>query len=206
MAMDEDRESEAPAGQAAPGGAGFHPRPEAPDPLALFEILARENADALTAFLRASLHDPAAADDVFQETLIVAWRRIRDYDRARPFGAWLRGIARRLVLARARRSAREVPVSSERVLDYLDQRLAQIERQPGDTLDEKLAALRDCLGRLEPMYREPLDLHYDQCRTTEWIAEKLATTKDAVQKRLQRARLQLAECLERKAVLTPTDG
>lgn len=176
------------------------------EPLALFEILAREHADALTAFLRASLCDPAAVDDLFQETLLVAWRKIGAYDRTRPFGAWLRGIARRLVLAHVRKASREVPLSSERVLEYLDQRLAQVERQPGDTLDEKIAALRDCLGRLEPMYREPLDLHYAQRRTTEWIAEKMATTKDAIQKRLQRARLQLADCLERKAVLTPTDG
>jgi RNA polymerase sigma-70 factor len=180
--------------------------PAAPpvDPLALFEILARENADALTAFLRAAVEDPAAADDLFQETMLVAWRRIGEYDRTRPFGAWLRGIAKRLVLAHARKAAREVPLSSERVLDYLDQRLAQVERQPGDTLDEKIVALRDCIERLAPMYREPLDLHYGQSRTTDWIAEKLATTKDAVQKRLQRARVQLAECLEHKAVLTRT--
>jgi RNA polymerase sigma factor (sigma-70 family) len=203
MAMDEDRDDK-------PGGAGIHPRPDVPvppvEPLALFEILARENADALTAFLRASLYDAAAVDDLFQETLLIAWRKIGEYDRTRPFGAWLRGIARRLVLAHAHQSAREIPVSSERVLDYLDQRLEQVECQPGDTLDEKIAALRDCLARLEPMYREPLDLHYDQRRTTEWIAEKLETTKDAIQKRLQRARLQLADCLERRAVLTPTDG
>ncbi len=209
MAMDGARNDrrEAPADQPAPRGAGFHPRPDASvEPLALFEILARDNADGLTAFLRASLYDPAAVDDLFQETLLIAWRKIGEYDRTRPFGAWLRGIARRLVFAHARKAAREIPLSSERVLDYLDRRLAQVERQPGDTLDEKLAALRDCLGRLEPMYREPLDLHYARRRTTGWIAEKLATTKDAVQKRLQRARLQLADCLERRAVLTPTDG
>jgi len=44
-------------------------------------------------------------------------------------------------------------------------------------------------------------MHYRHSRTTEWIADKLATTKDAVQKRLQRARIQLAQCLESKGVL-----
>ena len=176
------------------------------EPLALFEILVRENADALTAFLRAVVDDPIAVDDLFQEAMLIAWRRIGEYDRTRPFGAWLRGIAKRLVLAHARTAAREVPLSSECALDYLDERLAQVERQPGDTLHEKIAALRDCVERLAPMYREPLDLHYSECRTTEWIAEKLVTTKDAVQKRLQRARLQLAECLEHKAVLSRMDG
>jgi RNA polymerase sigma-70 factor (ECF subfamily) len=175
------------------------------EPLALFEILVRENADSLTAFLRASIDDGAAVDDLFQETMLIAWRKIGEYDRTRPFGAWLRGIAKRLVLAHYRKGAREVALSGERVLEYLDQRMAQVDRQPGDTLDERVAALRDCIEHLAPMYREPIELHYRHRRTTEWIADHLATTRDAVQKRLQRARVQLAECLERKAVLTRLD-
>lgn len=176
------------------------------DSLALFEILVRENADSLTAFLRSSVRDEASADDLFQETMLIAWRKIGEYDRNRPFGAWLRGIAKRLVLAHWRKSARVMPLSNERVLDYLDRRVAQVDRQPGDTLDEKIAALRECIERLTPLYREPIELHYRQRGTTEWIAAQLATTKDAVQKRLQRARVQLAECLERKAVLAPMDN
>jgi len=175
------------------------------EPLALFEILVRENADSLTAFLRASIDDGAAVDDLFQETMLIAWRKIGEYDRSRPFGAWLRGIAKRLVLAHYRKGAREVALSGERVLEYLDQRMSQVDRKPGDTLDEKVAALRDCIERLAPMYREPIELHYRHRRTTEWIADHLATTRDAVQKRLQRARVHLAECLERKAVLTRLD-
>lgn len=171
------------------------------EPLGLFEILVRENADSLTAFLRASVYDEAAADDLFQETMLVAWRKIGEYDRSRPFGAWLRGIAKRLVLAHYRKSARQAPLADERVLEYLDRRMAQVDQQPGDTLNEKIAALRDCISRLEPLYQEPIDLHYHHRRTTEWIAGQLATTRDAVQKRLQRARMQLAQCLERKGVL-----
>jgi RNA polymerase sigma-70 factor (ECF subfamily) len=177
-------------------------QPQRPvEPLALFEILVRENADSLTAFLRASVDDMAAADDLFQETMLIAWRKIGEYDRSRPFGAWLRGIAKRLVLAHYRKSAREVALTSEQVLDYLDQRMAQVDRQPGDTLDEKIAALKDCIERLEPLYQEPIELHYRHRRTTEWIANHLTTTKDAVQKQLQRARMQLAECLQRRGVL-----
>jgi len=174
------------------------------EPLALFEILVRENADSLTAFLRASVEDLTAADDLFQETMLVAWRKIGEYDRTRPFGAWLRGIARKVVLAHYRKVARETPVSPELILDCMDRHMTQIDRQPGDTFDEKIAALRDCIERLEPIYQEPLELHYRQCKTTDWIAQHLAITQDAIQKRLQRARQQLAECLERKAVFATT--
>jgi len=37
--------------------------------------------------------DQTAADDIWQETMLVAWRRFDDDDTTRPFGAWLRGIA-----------------------------------------------------------------------------------------------------------------
>ena len=190
---------------AFPDDAAAAGRNEPPvEPLALFEILMRENSGALIAFLRASVEDRAAAEDLFQETMLVAWRKIGTYDRTRPFGAWLRGIAKILVLAHYRSAVREVPLSGEQ-LDHLDQQMTHIERQPGDTFDEKIAALRDCVARLEPEYRQTIEMHYQQEKTTDWIAAQLATTREAIQKRLQRARQQLAECLQRKAVLSPVD-
>ena len=63
-----------------------------------FEILARENSRMLTAYLRTVVADEAVIDDLFQEAMIVAWRRLQ-CDLSRPFGPWLRGIASRLVLA-----------------------------------------------------------------------------------------------------------
>ena len=173
--------------------------------VALFEVLVRENADSLTAFLRAATDDQAAVDDLFQETMLVAWRRIGEYDRTRPFGAWLRGIARRLVLAYYRTAARSIPFSSEQVLHLIDRRMAQIDQQPGDTFDEKIVALKDCITRLGPLYHEPICLHYDQLKTAEWIAHRFSTSREAIQKRLQRARVQLAECLQRKGVLSAMD-
>ena len=68
-----------------------------PDAADVFAILVREHGERLMAFLRASV--PASSvDDIFQDTVLVAWRRLPDYDRTRPFGAWMRGIARNLVL------------------------------------------------------------------------------------------------------------
>jgi len=178
---------------------------QAIEPVELFEILVRENADSLTTFLRASVQDHAAADDLFQEAMLVAWRRIKDYDRKRPFGAWLRGIAKRLVLAYYRESAQSAIAVNEHALDYLDERVSQIEHQPGDTLEQKIAAMRECIEALAAKYRQTVELHYQENKSTDWIAAHLVTSRDAIQKRLQRARRQLADCLERKAVLVAVD-
>ena len=42
------------------------------EPKDLYEILVREHAEILSVYLRGAVRDPALADDLFQETLIVA--------------------------------------------------------------------------------------------------------------------------------------
>lgn len=61
-----------------------------------------------TAFL--ILHDHAAAEDVAQEALVAAIRRLASFDRRRPFAPWLGAIVanRAIDLIRARSSRREV--------------------------------------------------------------------------------------------------
>ncbi|MFO0902073.1 MAG: sigma-70 family RNA polymerase sigma factor [Pirellulales bacterium] len=170
----------------------------------VFEILAREHADSLMAYLRAVVEDAAAADDLFQETLVVAWRRIDDFDRRRPFGPWLRGIAAKLVLAWRRQQAGQDRLCDAQTLEHLDQRLSQVQRLTGDTLDEKLAALADCLTGMPDSFREAIQLRYqDEVRPQE-LANRLQVSAEALKKRLQRARAMLLECIQAK--LTAAGG
>ena len=102
----------------------------------------------LTAFVEASVADPGAVDDIWQETMLTAWQRWDDYDRSRPFGAWLRGIAKKNILAWSRRrKAASLSVDSQS-LDYLDGMFARVNRLEGDTFAEKLDALRACIQEL----------------------------------------------------------
>ncbi len=39
-----------------------------------FEIIARENSRMLTAYLRTLVDDESVVDDLFQESMLVAWR------------------------------------------------------------------------------------------------------------------------------------
>ena len=55
-------------------------------------------------------------DDIFQEVLVVAWRRLPEYDRKRSFGPWLRGIARNLVMEHHRKGAAALASLDEAVL------------------------------------------------------------------------------------------
>lgn len=168
------------------------------DPEQIFEILIRENADMLLAYLRSVVRDEHAVDDLFQESMLVAWRKIEQYDRERPFGAWLRGIARNLALAYFRDRERQDQPLDEASLEWLETRFAQVHALSGDTLGEKLSALRDCVQALPEEYRQPVQLRYAESLSVSEIGNTLKLATETLKKRLTRAKLRLADCLERK--------
>ena len=170
----------------------------APDSKHLFEILVREHAPMLMVYLRSGIRDPGAVDDLFQETMLTAWRTLDRFDRSRPFGPWLRGIAGKLVLAHRRKAADAHLLCNEDVLEHLDHRLSALESQPGDTFDEKLAVLQKCIEALPERYREVVRLRYRLDLSGEAIAERMHVAAEAVKKRLQRARVRLLDCFNRK--------
>lgn len=145
----------------------------------IFEILMRENAAMLRAFLRSSVRDANTVDDLFQETMLVAWRRLDDFDRDRSFGPWLRGIASKLVLAHFRKHASRETVLEQSALDWLEVRFAKIQKQSGDSFTEKLSALRDCVDWLPENYRQPIRMRYQLDMPLSEIGQSLSLAMEA---------------------------
>lgn len=172
------------------------PRVEARD---LFEILTREHIDSVRAFLLSSLRDSVTAEDLLQETFLVAWRILGRYDRKLPFGPWVRGIAGKLLLNHRRKLGRNrVHYCDDQVLGRIDEGFQQFSRLAGDTFDQKLDVLRDCLGRLTGQQRESIRLHYEHGLHCKEIATRLGVGFEAVKKHLQRGRATLERCLHSK--------
>lgn len=166
-----------------------------------FEILARENSRMLIVYLRSLVQDEAAIDDLFQETMVVAWRRLDECDLDRPFGPWLRGIASRLVMAHYRKKKTEPVLLKESVLSLLEERFETIAGRAGDTWDEKIAALHECLDALPDKHRGAVQARYIDELPANQAAERLQVSLEAFKKRIQRTRTMLADCLKRKGVM-----
>ncbi len=170
-----------------------------PDPSGrqVFEILVREHADMLAAFLRSLVWRHEVVDDLFQETMLVAWKRLDDYDRARPFGPWLRGIASNLVLAHRRKTANHGVLSCEpAVLEALEAEFNTLSSRPGDSFRGRAESLQDCLAKLPDKMREVIELAYARGMLLRQIALAVSAGEEAVKKRIQRARDLLAECFQ----------
>jgi RNA polymerase sigma-70 factor len=168
-------------------------------PRDLFEILMRDHIDSVRAFLLASLRDAVAAEDLLQETFLVAWRILDRYDRKLPFGPWVRGIAAKLVMNWRRKLGRSrVHYCDDDVLGRIDEGFRDFARLAGDTFDEKLDALRDCMAVLSGPQRESIKMHYEHGMHCKEIADRLGIGFEAVKKHLQRGRSMLQRCLSGK--------
>ena len=169
-----------------------------PTPRDLFEILVREHAAMLTDYLRAHARDPAVADDLFQETFLTAWRTFDRFDRTRPLGPWLRGIAgnklREARRADRRRVRRTTAAIDQRIGRDLE-RIAEHERRSDDPLRDRLAAVSACVEALPADARALIRGRYAEGRDAADLAARRGLTAAAVRKRLQRARDRLAACL-----------
>lgn len=167
-----------------------------------FEILVRENSRMLNVYLRSLVHDQAAVDDLFQEAMVVAWRRLGDCNLDRPFGPWLRGIASRLVLAHYRKLKAAPVLVDESILAVVDRHFQHINSLAGDTWDDKVSALRECIDALPEKQKNVISGRYFDGLSTADVAQQLQLTLEACKKRLQRGRTMLAKCLKAKGVLS----
>ncbi len=165
----------------------------------VFEILMHEHSDRLMAFAHAMCRDRSAAEDVFQETLLRAWKGLDGYDSARPFGAWLRGIARNTAHELFRKNLRTV---DDDVLNVIATQADHFDGAVGTEFRERMEILEQCIAALSGAYAETIDLTYRGGLSVDRIAVQVSSTTEAVKKRLQRGRAMIAECLARKGLLT----
>ena len=166
-----------------------------------FEILVRENASMLTAYLSSLLVDKNSMDDLFQEVMIVAWRRLDDCDLSKPFGLWLRGIASRLVMAEHRRRKLTPSLLSDDVRVAISEQFGKIDSKASDTWQDRSAVLRECIDALPDDRKKIILQRYLEDQSAQDVATKNDLTIEACKKRLQRARSRLVQCLQTRGLL-----
>jgi RNA polymerase sigma-70 factor (ECF subfamily) len=165
-----------------------------------FEILVREHADMLMAYLRSICDDDDLIDEAFQQTVIDTWQALESFDRTRPFAPWFRGIARNrlLVLLRTRGRLRKKLANFEQLVAA---RFERLEHGAADTFADRVAALRECLASLPEGQRAAIDMVYGREHDTHTAAHNLGIDWETLRKRVQRARQALADCLRTKGVI-----
>jgi RNA polymerase sigma-70 factor (ECF subfamily) len=167
-----------------------------PDKLQLYEILAREHEPMLMAYILSLVSDTALAEDIAQETFLIAYRKLSTLKKEDSFAAWLRGIARFEVLAALRRRESEIPCEPA-VLDAMEEVFHSFEQtRPAEQWEERFKLVEDCFNLLPEALHTVCRLHYFEDRKAREIAEQLAIGLGAVLKRLERARQAIRDCVQ----------
>jgi len=164
------------------------------DKTRVFLRLFLENQRRLYAYVLTLVPHRADADDVLQEVSFVLWEK---FDPERPpvdFAAWGCRIAYFKILELFKKNRRRVPFRQEML-----ERLSETILDQGDALqlDERRAALLNCLVRLSEKDRDLLTRRFAEGATTESTAAAVQRSVAAVYQSLSRVRHVLFECITR---------
>lgn len=170
------------------------------------EAFFRHNLDALYEFVHYRVGgNRALAEDVVQDTMVVALERLKAFDGRSTLHTWMCGIAKNKIRAYRRKRR---PVLVEDLLDEADPEidaiLSAIEREP---LPEWILEKQETqelvgatLASLPPDYREVLvDKYLDELTVNE-IATRRGQGAKAAESTLHRARLAFAKVFQLLAV------
>jgi RNA polymerase sigma-70 factor (ECF subfamily) len=168
------------------------------EPLHIFEILAKQHEPMLLAYIMSLISDRQLAEDIAQETLIVAYRSISTLKKPDSFGAWLRGIARLKVLTAIRKRGTEIPFEPA-VLEGVEDVFQALEQNGAtERWEERFQLVQDCFEKLPERLQQVCRLHYFEDKPTRDIAQVLHLALGAVLKRLERARDAIRDCVQKR--------
>ncbi|MCM2373013.1 sigma-70 family RNA polymerase sigma factor [Aporhodopirellula aestuarii] len=156
-----------------------------------------EHQARLYGYVYSLLGNHAQASDVVQETNLVLWRKIGEYDPEKPFGPWAFAIARLQVLSSIRDRGRErVLIDSE-----LAEQLCGVLEKEMNRLDDYRTPLRMCLARLDEENRALIHHRYFHDRSIADIAAAVGRSGGAVKVALSRARQKLFRCVSEQLMM-----
>ncbi|HEX5135933.1 MAG TPA: sigma-70 family RNA polymerase sigma factor [Planctomycetota bacterium] len=154
-----------------------------------FAALLRESAPALERLALRLVGDRHDAEDIAQDTVLKAWRKLPGFKGESRFRTWVCRILvhRALDFLRRRRPTEEVR-----------EHLPAVVRDPhAEAAAQELDhAIRRAIEELPPVQRATLLLRADQGLSYEEIAYVLGSTRNAVRMNLVAARKRLAERLQ----------
>lgn len=161
---------------------------------ASFTVLVQRHGPMVFSVARRLLHDPHAAEDVFQATFLILACKAQTIRRQDSLSSWLYGVAQRLA-ARVRQTGKRWQTDTRGGIHMPQDNpeTALTQRELATVLDEELKELSD-------RFQAPLVLCYLQEQTQDEAARQLGWSKATLRRRLERGRELLRARLVRRGV------
>jgi RNA polymerase sigma-70 factor (ECF subfamily) len=162
------------------------------EPPPIFTLIT-EHQRPIHAFILAMVPSGADADDILQDVNMVLMRKGDSFIPGSNFLAWACTVARYEVLNhyRDRKRARQVMVDEDFLICLADETAKRVEAQ-----DERIAALRGCVGQLTERSRQLLQRFYGDDLSLRAIADERSQSEAALRVTLHRIRMRLMACIQ----------
>lgn len=133
----------------------------------------------------------ADAEEVFQDTCLVLWKKFDSYDPNGSFYGWACRIAY-LEILQLRRKSQRLQTISENALALL----ADKAMESSDNLNARQSALEECLQRLKEDDRSLIEQRYHERRTPKEIAQIRSKSVYSIYRALARIHSALMNCVQ----------
>jgi RNA polymerase sigma-70 factor (ECF subfamily) len=167
---------------------------------ALAELIARYQ-NRLYRYLLRMVRQPAEAEDLFQQTWLRVVDKIRSFDPARNFDAWLFTLARNLAIDHLRRihpQSLDERVDDDPSAETAGDRLPSADKLPFDyaLAAERRSRIAGVMETMPLIYREVLALRFEEEMKIEEIAQVAGIPLSTAKTRLRRSLEHLRNLLE----------
>jgi RNA polymerase sigma-70 factor, ECF subfamily len=153
-----------------------------------------ENERHLYAFIVCILPSLADADDILQETSLILWKKIHEFQMGTDFLAWACRIAQFRVLQFYEKQGRSRVRFDAQALEAV----AAEAIDQGPLQEARHQALARCLESLKQRDRDLLQRRYSDGSSPRQIAVQVGRSIDAVYKALSRIHDSLMQCIQQK--------
>ncbi len=154
----------------------------------------RRHQTPIFGFIYSLVRDFDDADDLFQQTCLVLWRKYDQFDPSRSFVSWACGIARFEVASFLRDRGRRRLYFSDELNVLLVEAQAVVEEEH---LAERRDALAECVRKLRLRDQELLQACYGGSTRIPEVARSWGRSIQSIHNSLSRIRRSLSECVQR---------
>jgi RNA polymerase sigma-70 factor (ECF subfamily) len=160
-----------------------------------FSKIIEEQQNAVRACIAVRCNDSHEVEDLAQETFLIAYRNLGEFDTEKNIAPWLRGIAMNL-LRNYWRKKRPHFVGGHAELDIMIEQ--QIALESPSNNEDKLIHMKTCLKSVEDEALTMVNLRYSEGLSIAEICKKLDKKHSAVTMKLTRIRHLLKDCIDLK--------
>lgn len=145
-------------------------------------------------FILAQVGNVQAAEEILQETNLIIWSKLDQFEPNTNFAGWTRQIATYEILKHRQRLRREKLSFSDTFVNLVaDEVVSQTPEQ-----EFRREALQQCLEKLHKKDRELIRWRYQPGISGKELAESLGRPANSVYQSLGRIRRTLLECIQRR--------